>query len=98
MPGDLFPEQGERSVAERTAIAPLGAARKDAERRHIQRALAITGGAILPAARALGISRTTLWEKTKRYGLLGSETCLAGTARGWPRSVISVISTLKACC
>jgi transcriptional regulator of acetoin/glycerol metabolism len=32
----------------------------------------MTGGAILPAAKALGISRTTLWEKMKRYGLAGS--------------------------
>jgi DNA-binding NtrC family response regulator len=73
MPGDLFPEQGERGMAEAMGIAPLGAAREDAERRHIQRALAMTAGAILPAARALGISRTTLWEKMKRYGLLSSE-------------------------
>jgi transcriptional regulator of acetoin/glycerol metabolism len=51
------------------AIGPLGAAREGAEKRHIQRALAMTAGAILPAARALGISRTTLWEKMKRYGL-----------------------------
>jgi DNA-binding NtrC family response regulator len=69
MPGDLFPERTDRAVAEGIAIAPLGAAREDAEKRHIQRALAMTAGAILPAARALGISRTTLWEKMKRYGL-----------------------------
>jgi transcriptional regulator of acetoin/glycerol metabolism len=31
----------------------------------------MTGGAIIPAAKALGISRTTLWEKMKRYGLAG---------------------------
>jgi DNA-binding NtrC family response regulator len=69
MPGDLFPERTDRAVAEDIPIASLGAAREDAEKRHIQRALAITAGAILPAARALGISRTTLWEKMKRYGL-----------------------------
>jgi DNA-binding NtrC family response regulator len=69
MPGDLFPESSDRLTAGDMAIGPLGAAREGAEKRHIQRALAMTAGAILPAARALGISRTTLWEKMKRYGL-----------------------------
>jgi DNA-binding NtrC family response regulator len=69
MPADLFPERGDQATPEGMAIAPLGTAREDAEKRHIRRALAITGGAILPAAKALQISRTTLWEKMKRYGL-----------------------------
>ena len=73
MPGDLFPERSDSPVAEDNFIAPLGTAREDAEKRHIQRALIMTGGAILPAAKALGISRTTLWEKMKRYGLAGSD-------------------------
>ena len=73
MPGDLFPERSDSPVAEDNFIAPLGTAREDAEKRHIQRALAMTGGAILPAAKALGISRTTLWEKMKRYGLAGAD-------------------------
>ena len=73
MPGDLFPERSDRAVAESKFIASLGTAREDAEKRHIQRALTMTGGAILPAAKALGISRTTLWEKMKRYGLAGSD-------------------------
>jgi transcriptional regulator of acetoin/glycerol metabolism len=73
MPGDLFPELGERSGTDNCVVAPLGAAREDAEKRHIQLALAMTGGAILPAAKALGISRTTLWEKMRRYGLTGSD-------------------------
>jgi DNA-binding NtrC family response regulator len=69
MPSDLFPERGDHASADTHTIAPLGTAREDAEKRHIQRALAITGGAIMPAAKALGISRTTLWEKMKRYHL-----------------------------
>lgn len=69
MPGDLFPERSDGAEAVSNWIASLGTAREDAEKRHIQRALAMTGGAILPAAKALGISRTTLWEKMKRYGL-----------------------------
>jgi transcriptional regulator with PAS, ATPase and Fis domain len=73
MPADLFPERSESPAIERKFIASLGTAREDAEKRHIQRALAMTGGAILPAAKALGISRTTLWEKMKRYGLAGSD-------------------------
>jgi transcriptional regulator of acetoin/glycerol metabolism len=60
-------------VAESKFIASLGTAREDAEKRHIQRALTMTEGAILPAAKALGISRTTLWEKMKRYGLAGTD-------------------------
>lgn len=73
MPGDLFPERLPQPVAENRFIASLGTARETAEKRHIQRALEMTGGAILPAAKALGISRTTLWEKMKRYGLAGSD-------------------------
>lgn len=69
MPGDLFPERGDRGATESEFLASLGTARDDAEKRHIQRALVMTGGAVLPAARALGISRTTLWEKMKRHGL-----------------------------
>jgi len=68
-PGDLFPERSGHAFADTSLIAPLGAAREDAEKRHIRRALAITGGAIMPAAKVLGISRTTLWEKMKRYHL-----------------------------
>jgi DNA-binding NtrC family response regulator len=74
MPGDLFPEHSDLGGREGDAIEPLGTAREDAERRHIQRALAMTGGAIIPAAKALGISRTTMWEKMKRYGLAGTDT------------------------
>jgi DNA-binding NtrC family response regulator len=73
MPADLFPERGDDVPRSDSLITPLGAAREDAEKRHIQRALGATGGAILPAAKALGISRTTLWEKMKRYGLAGSD-------------------------
>jgi transcriptional regulator of acetoin/glycerol metabolism len=73
MPADLFPEHADCPATEDRFIASLGTARDDAEKRHIQRALAMTGGAIIPAAKALGISRTTLWEKMKRYGLAGSD-------------------------
>lgn len=39
------------------------------ERRHIVRALAFTRGHQGKAARILGISRKTLWEKRRRYGI-----------------------------
>jgi DNA-binding NtrC family response regulator len=68
MPGDLFPEVVE-PAAPATRLTSLEDARLAAERRHILRALTLTGGEILPTAKALGISRTTLWEKMRRLGI-----------------------------
>ena len=70
MPGDLFPESAETGVHP-AAMPSLEDARLAAERRHILRALASTGGEIIPAAKVLGISRTTLWEKMRRLGVTG---------------------------
>lgn len=73
MPADLFPEQ---AAATRDApaeaekhFATLSEARDEAERRQIDKALKETGGHMIEAARMLGISRTTLWEKMRRLGL-----------------------------
>ncbi len=44
---------------------------EQAERRCIQQALALTGGKKVEAARMLGINKTTLWRKMKRYGMFG---------------------------
>jgi two-component system response regulator AtoC len=41
----------------------------DVERLHIVRVLAQAGGSRTRAATMLGISRSTLWERGKRYGL-----------------------------
>jgi DNA-binding NtrC family response regulator len=41
----------------------------DLERRHIERVLAAEGGRVGPAARRLGIPRSTLYERIKRLGL-----------------------------
>lgn len=71
-PGDLFPEQGmarEASPQAAKPLATLSEAREDAERRQIEMALKQTGGHIIEAARILGVSRTTLWEKMRRLGL-----------------------------
>ena len=67
-PADLFPEQAQAAVPE-AALAPLHEVRDAAERRQIQRAMEKTGGRVTEAARILGVSRTTLWEKMQRLRL-----------------------------
>lgn len=67
-PIDLFPERGERDASDEP-METLAQIRAAAERRQIERVLAATGGRIQDAARQLGISRTTLWEKMSRFGL-----------------------------
>ncbi|MDZ7590031.1 MAG: sigma-54 dependent transcriptional regulator [Rubrivivax sp.] len=52
-----------------STLLPLQRMVEDAERQHIQRALAQTEGSIGRSAELLGISRKTLWEKMKRLGL-----------------------------
>jgi DNA-binding NtrC family response regulator len=75
MPGDLFPERSdEQSGLTSMPLLPLDAARDEAERRQIRKALAQTNGAILAAAKTLGVSRTTLWEKMRRYGMAADGT------------------------
>ena len=69
MPADLFPERGLDGTDETGGLASLEAARDAAERRHIQRALTLTGNEMAQAAKLLGISRTTLWEKMRRLEL-----------------------------
>jgi DNA-binding NtrC family response regulator len=76
MPGDLFPERTPPKTASREGLDGI---RDEAERRHIARVLSENDGAVLATAKALGISRTTLWDKMKRLGLgrrakVGSET------------------------
>lgn len=68
MPHDLFPEEP-HDTQERKEMPSLEDVRQNAERRHIVRALASTGGEIGAASRLLGIGRTTLWDKMKRLGL-----------------------------
>lgn len=80
---DLFPEkpQGLAPPTAQTEVPPeapvptpaeplsLAEARDAAEREHIRRVLARCGGRIGDAATALGIARTTLWERMRRLGL-----------------------------
>jgi DNA-binding NtrC family response regulator len=70
---DLFP-YAIRSESETTPrTTPLREARTDAERQRILAALAVHDGKIARTAHSLccglGISRVTLWAKTKRLGL-----------------------------
>jgi two-component system, NtrC family, response regulator HydG len=74
MPADLFPESRDASIESVDPILPLAAVRDAAERRQIERVLRETGGHILETARHLGISRTTLWEKMRRYGVGSDDT------------------------
>jgi DNA-binding NtrC family response regulator len=72
MPPDLFPELASSAVEAlepARSIATLSEAREDAERRQIEIALKETHGHLIEAARILGVSRTTLWEKMRRLGL-----------------------------
>lgn len=67
MPVDLFPETAGGKAVD--AAETLSDAREAAERRQILKALSASGGQIGVAARSLGVSRTTLWEKMTRYGI-----------------------------
>lgn len=73
MPSDLFPEL---ATEPQDAIMPSGSlrsARDDAERRQIERALHATHWQIIETSKLLEISRTTLWEKMKRLGIIVPE-------------------------
>ncbi|MBE9605663.1 sigma-54-dependent Fis family transcriptional regulator [Acetobacteraceae bacterium H6797] len=62
---DLFPGR----EAPPSFPVSLAEAREMAERDHIRRVLARCGGRVAEAAQALGISRTTMWERMRRLGV-----------------------------
>ncbi len=64
---DLFPEK----LLEPEAVQSLAEVRAAAEKAHILETLRRTDGQVLQAARRLGISRTTLWEKMRKHGITG---------------------------
>ena len=68
MPGDMFPERRHQRGNDGGAIQRLSDARDAAERREIERALRKTNGQIQEAAKLLGVSRTTLWARMRRFG------------------------------
>ena len=69
MPADIFPELGNAVLDGVDPMLPLAAVRDAAEKRQIERVLRETAGHIGVAAKRLEISRTTLWEKMRRYGI-----------------------------
>ncbi len=71
-PQDLFPEKRVTTAIGGTSARSLADAREAAEKRQIVMGLAEHDGQIGKTAEALGVSRTTLWEKMKRYGLAES--------------------------
>jgi DNA-binding NtrC family response regulator len=73
MPGDFFSE-APPTASDGASLPSLEEARMAAERRHIRLALDQTGGEVGQAARLLGISRTTLWEKMRRLGVSSAGT------------------------
>jgi transcriptional regulator of acetoin/glycerol metabolism len=66
-PGDLFPDRCRRGNSAEPQAASLESIRDEAERREILNALRRKDGVIGKAATALGISRTTMWEKMRRH-------------------------------
>ena len=71
MPMDMFPDLVESEHPLLKAFATLSETRDFAERRQIERAIRETNGQIIEAAKLLGISRTTLWEKMRRLEVTG---------------------------
>jgi DNA-binding NtrC family response regulator len=69
MPVDMFPELRNAVLDAVDPMLPLAAVRDAAEKRQIERVLRETKGHISVAAKRLEISRTTLWEKMRRYGI-----------------------------
>ncbi len=73
---DLPPEIGERGVprlgpGEPEGAYPVELPLSEVEERHIRRVIAHVDGNLTRAAKSLGISRSTLWRKTKRYRITG---------------------------
>jgi len=73
MPADLFPEtQSHMQEGLQTGLT-LSSVRDAAEKRQIEQVLTETKGQIAETARRLDVSRTTLWEKMRRFGLSSGE-------------------------
>ena len=65
-PETLFPDEVVNPVGLENLLPTLFEARAAAERRHIRTALELAGGRIDEAAKTLGISRSTLFDKMKK--------------------------------
>ncbi|MFO0658388.1 MAG: helix-turn-helix domain-containing protein [Polyangiaceae bacterium] len=58
-----------RGASTASAAPPEITRLEDVERIHIERILERVGGSRTKAAQLLGLSRSTLWEKLKRFGI-----------------------------
>jgi len=67
-PGGLYPERSLHNEDPRETD-DLTTVRERAEKEHIRKVLEKTDGIVGRAASILGVSRTTLWEKMRRYGI-----------------------------
>jgi DNA-binding NtrC family response regulator len=65
-PESLFPLEAADPVGLDSLLPTLAEARAAAERRHIRTALELAGGRIEEAAKTLGVSRSTLFEKMRK--------------------------------
>src|SRR5262249_23682489 len=59
--------------SEQTKQRSLAEAVREFEREYVRRALRATGGHRTKAAQLLGVSRKTLWEKLRGFGLTGAD-------------------------
>jgi DNA-binding NtrC family response regulator len=68
---DLLPQdpRWRDAVEVSDEVQPLREVVREAERRHLERAIEATGGHRSQAAELLGISRKVLWEKLKDHGI-----------------------------
>jgi DNA-binding NtrC family response regulator len=73
---DLF-ETDEPEVEVSSGLPTLDEFMADAERSYLQAVLQRFDGRVGAAAAALGISRKTLWEKSKRYGLRADDSTVS---------------------
>jgi DNA-binding NtrC family response regulator len=64
----IEPREAEAGPAGGDVAEPLRL--EDVEKRHIIQVLHRVGGSKTRAASMLGVSRSTLWEKAKRYGIV----------------------------
>jgi DNA-binding NtrC family response regulator len=67
-PENLFPEVWREAVAN-SELSSLAAVREQVERQHIQDVLSRSGGRVDDAAKILGVSRSTLFEKIRRLAI-----------------------------
>lgn len=72
LPDDIV-QTATSATPEGRVVRPLAVVLKQAEREHLLKALAITGGKRTQAAELLGISRKNLWEKLRAHGISDSD-------------------------